>query len=237
MKSRRNKKWKKMFCYQCQETAGCSGCTQTGVCGKTPETANLQDLLIYVTKGLSEVTTQLRVEKKAISKDVNHLVTENLFVTITNANFDPDFITDRIQTTLNHKSELLGQLNSRDALSEAALWNAEKMEFAAKASSVGVLATENEDIRSLRELILYGLKGMAAYLKHANALGKENEAIDAFLQNALAKTMDSSLGVNELVALTLETGKYGVDAAGIAGRRKYIRLRKTGNHKGKAWRR
>ncbi|MGX8701620.1 MULTISPECIES: hydroxylamine reductase [Acutalibacteraceae] len=205
----------KMFCYQCQETAGCSGCTQTGVCGKTPETANLQDLLIYVTKGLSEVTTQLRTEKKTISTDINHLITENLFVTITNANFDPDFITDRIQTTLNHKRELLGQLNNRESLSEAALWDAQKVEYAAKASLVGVLATEDEDIRSLRELILYGLKGMAAYLKHANALGKENEAVDAFLQSALAKTMDSSLGVNELVALTLETGKYGVDALAL----------------------
>jgi len=122
----------KMFCYQCQETAGCSGCTQVGVCGKTPETANLQDLLIYVTKGLSEVTTRLRAEGKAVSHDINQLVTENLFVTITNANFDPDFIIDRIQTTLNRKAELLGQLKDREGLSEAALWNADKQEFAAK---------------------------------------------------------------------------------------------------------
>ncbi|WP_283608412.1 hydroxylamine reductase [Faecalispora anaeroviscerum] len=205
----------KMFCYQCQETAGCSGCTQAGVCGKTPETANLQDILIYVTKGLSEVTTRLRAEGKVVSHDINQLVTENLFVTITNANFDPDFIIDRIQTTLNRKAELLGQLKDREGLSEAALWNADKQEFAAKSFSVGVLATENEDIRSLRELIIYGLKGMAAYLKHANALGKENENIDAFLQSALAKTMDDSLGANELVALTLETGKYGVDALAL----------------------
>lgn len=205
----------KMFCYQCQETAGCSGCTQAGVCGKTPETANLQDLLIYVTKGLSEVTTRLRKEEKDVTHDTNHLITENLFVTITNANFDPDFITDRIQATLNHKVELLNQLNSQEGLSEAALWNAQESEFAAKASFVGVLATENEDIRSLRELIIYGLKGMAAYLKHANALGKENEATDAFLQSALAKTMDNSLGANELVTLTLETGKYGVDALAL----------------------
>ncbi len=205
----------KMFCYQCQETAGCSGCTQAGVCGKTPETANLQDLLIYVTKGLSEVTTRLRAEGKAVSHDINQLVTENLFVTITNANFDPDFIINRIQTTLNRKAELLGQLKDREGLSEAALWNADKQEFAAKSFSAGVLATENEDIRSLRELIIYGLKGMAAYLKHANALGKENENIDAFLQSALDKTMDDSLGANELVALTLETGKYGVDALAL----------------------
>ncbi len=205
----------KMFCYQCQETARCSGCTQAGVCGKTPETANLQDLLIYVTKGLSEVTTRLRAEGKAVSHDINQLVTENLFVTITNANFDPDFIIDRIQTTLNRKAELLGQLKDREGFSEAALWNADKQEFAAKSFSVGVLATENEDIRSLRELIIYGLKGMAAYLKHANALGKENENIDAFLQSVLAKTMDDSLGANELVALTLETGKYGVDALAL----------------------
>lgn len=205
----------KMFCYQCQETAGCSGCTQAGVCGKTPETANLQDLLIYVTKGLSQVATRLRAEKKAVSHEINHLITENLFVTITNANFDPDFITNRIQTTLSRKAELLEQLNECKGLSQAALWHAEKKDFVAKASSVGVLTTENKDIRSLRELIIYGLKGMAAYLKHANALGKENEAIDAFLQSALAKTLDDSLGVNELVDLTMETGKYGVEALAL----------------------
>lgn len=205
----------KMFCYQCQETAGCTGCTKAGVCGKTPETANLQDLLIYVTKGLSEVTTRLRTEGKTVCRGANHRVTENLFVTITNANFDPDSITDRIQTTLNCKMKLLDKLENRENLSEAALWNAEKAEFAAKASTVGVLTAANEDIRSLRELITYGLKGMAAYLKHANALGKENEAVDAFLQSALAKTLDNSLDVNELVALTLETGKYGVDALAL----------------------
>lgn len=205
----------KMFCYQCQETAGNSGCTQTGVCGKTSETAGLQDLLIYATKGLSEIATRLRKEGKPVASGINHLVTENLFVTITNANFDPDFITERIERTLSRKEELLGQLNQHENLSDAALWNAEKAEFAARASAAGILVTENEDIRSLRELIVYGLKGMAAYLKHANALGKENEAIDAFLQNALAKTLDNSLGLNDLVSLTLETGKYGVDALAL----------------------
>ena len=205
----------KMFCYQCQETAGNSGCTQTGVCGKTSETAGLQDLLIYATKGLSEIATRLRKEGKPVASGINHLVTENLFVTITNANFDPDFITERIERTLSRKEELLGQLNQHENLSDAALWNAEKAEFAARTSAAGILVTENEDIRSLRELIVYGLKGMAAYLKHANALGKENEAIDAFLQIALAKTLDNSLGLNDLVALTLETGKYGVDALAL----------------------
>ena len=205
----------KMFCYQCQETAGNSGCTQAGVCGKTSETAGLQDLLIYATKGLSEVAAHLRKENKPVAPEINHLVTENLFVTITNANFDPDFITERIECTLSRKAELLGRLDHHENLSEAALWNADKAEFAAKASSVGILTTENEDIRSLRELIVYGLKGMAAYLKHANALGKENEAVDAFLQSTLAKTLDDSLGVNDLVALTLETGKYGVDALAL----------------------
>lgn len=205
----------KMFCYQCQETAGNSGCTQTGVCGKTSETAGLQDLLIYATKGLSEIATRLRKEGKPVASGINHLVTENLFVTITNANFDPDFIAERIERTLSRKEELLGQLNQHENLSDAALWNAEKAEFAARASAAGILVTENEDIRSLRELIVYGLKGMAAYLKHANALGKENEAIDAFLQNALAKTLDNSLGLSDLVSLTLETGKYGVDALAL----------------------
>ena len=206
----------KMFCYQCQETAGCSGCTQAGVCGKTPETANLQDLLVYATKGLSEVTTRLRSQGTPIGSEINHLVTENLFVTITNANFDPDFIADRIGQTLSHKAELLALLNGRDALSAAAQWTCgDPRSFAGKADHLGVLSTENEDVRSLRELITYGLKGMAAYLKHANALGKENEEIDAFLQNALAKTLDDVLTADDLVALTMETGKYGVQAMAL----------------------
>ena len=203
-----------MFCYQCQETAGCSGCTKSGVCGKRPETAALQDLLIWTTKGLSAVTTQLRREGKTVDASVNHLITENLFTTITNVNFDDDTIRTRIEATLETKA-LLAQLADCSALPEAALWNGTTDEFAAKAVTVGVLSTENEDIRSLRELITYGLKGLAAYTSHANVLLKGNEEIDAFLQRALAATLDDSLSAEELTALALETGSYGVQGMAL----------------------
>ncbi len=205
----------KMFCFQCQETAGCTGCTVSGVCGKKPEVAAAQDLLIYVTKGLSAVTTALRSEGKEVSESVNHLITINLFTTITNANFDKDVIDAKTTETLKVKEALLGSLSNRDHLPEAAIWNGSKAEYEEKAKSVGVLATENEDIRSLRELITYGLKGLAAYSKHANALLKDNADLDAFLQRALAATLDDSLTVDDLVALTLETGKYGVDGMAL----------------------
>lgn len=205
----------KMFCYQCQETAGCSGCTQAGVCGKSPEVAAMQDLLVYVTKGLSEVTTRLREEGKKVSSEINHLVSLNLFTTITNANFDEEAIVSKVVTTIDVKKELLGQLSNKENLSEAALWEAGTEEFAAKAAKVGVLSTENEDIRSLRELITYGLKGLSAYSKHANALLNDDEEVDAFMQKALAKTLDDTLGAEELIALTLETGKYGVNGMAL----------------------
>ena len=201
----------KMFCYQCQETAGGTGCTKAGVCGKSPSLAAAQDLLIYVTKGISAVTTQLRSEGKEISKEINHLITTNLFMTITNANFDEAAVKTRISETLAKKQDLAALVENPDALPEYALWTADESEYAEKAASAGILSTENEDIRSLRELITYGLKGLAAYSKHANALLEDNTQADAFLQSALAKTMDDSLSADDLVALTLETGKYGVD--------------------------
>lgn len=201
----------KMFCYQCQETANCSGCTVSGVCGKKPDTANMQDLLVYVTKGISAVTTQIRAEGKQIDKSINHLITLNLFTTITNANFDKDVIIERIKTTLKVKENLLKEVSDKSALPSASLWNGNESEFAAKAATVGVLATGNEDIRSLRELITYGLKGLSAYSKHANVLMNDNEELDAFLQRALSMLLDDTLSVDDLVALTLETGKFGVD--------------------------
>lgn len=201
----------KMFCYQCQETANCSGCTVSGVCGKKPDTANMQDLLVYVTKGISAVTTQIRAEGKQIDKSINHLITLNLFTTITNANFDKDVIVERIKTTLKVKENLLKEVSDKSALPSASLWNGNESEFATKAATVGVLATENEDIRSLRELITYGLKGLSAYSKHANVLMNDNEELDAFLQRALSMLLDDTLSVDDLVALTLETGKFGVD--------------------------
>lgn len=200
----------KMFCYQCQETAGCKGCTVSGVCGKKPEVAHMQDLLIYVTKGLSAACVKMREAGKAVSEEVNHMVTVNLFTTITNANFDLDQLRSRVTKTLEMKEALLQELGSEEGLPQAALWNGTEDQYEAKAVTVGVLATEDEDIRSLRELITYGLKGLAAYTKHANALLKDDEEVDAFIQKALAATLDDSLTVDDLVALTLETGKFGV---------------------------
>ena len=205
----------KMFCYQCQETAGCKGCTVVGVCGKKPEVAAMQDLLIYATKGLSAVTTALRAAGKSVSRNVNHLVTVNLFTTITNANFDRESIIARIKETLAVKADLLTQLDDTSSLPAAALWNGDESEFDAKAKTVGVLATENEDIRSLRELITYGLKGLSAYSKHANVLAQDDEEVDAFIQRARAATLDDSKSVDDLVALTLETGKYGVQGMAL----------------------
>ena len=205
----------KMFCYQCQETAGCKGCTHAGVCGKTADVAAMQDLLVYVSKGLSAVTTRLRQQGTAVSSDVNHLITLNLFITITNANFDKDAIVARICETLAVKADLLAQVGDPDTLPEAARWTADEADFAAKAATVGVLATENEDIRSLRELITYGLKGLSAYSKHANALLRDDEEVDAFLQRALAATLDDSLSADDLTALALETGAYGVQGMAL----------------------
>ncbi|MDU3338284.1 MAG: hydroxylamine reductase, partial [Paraclostridium bifermentans] len=214
----------KMFCFQCQETAGCTGCTKFGVCGKSPDLARMQDLLIYTTKGLSEVTTRLRKEGKKVSSNVNHLITINLFTTITNANFDDEVFYARVKETLKTKEDLLAQLSNKHNLSEAALWNAnsnEEMDVKVsilskikdailgsgkeltnddinklldeKSTKVGILATKDEDIRSLRELIIYGLKGLSAYMKHANALGYDDEKINAFMQSTLAKTLDENL--------------------------------------------
>ena len=205
----------KMFCFQCQETAGCTGCTKFGVCGKSPELANMQDLLIYVTKGLSEVTTRLRKEGKKIDGAVNHLITINLFTTITNANFDDEVFYSRVRETLNVKNELMAKLKDTANLSEAALWDASSNEEMDKKSDIGVLATKDEDVRSLRELITYGLKGMSAYMKHANALGYDSEEVNAFMQSTLAKLLDDSLTIDELIALTLETGKVGVDGMAL----------------------
>lgn len=199
----------KMFCYQCQETAGCKGCTMSGICGKKPDVAAMQDLLVYVTKGISAITTALRQEGKQVSAKINHLITLNLFTTITNANFDKESIESRIRATLTEKEVLLKQVTNLTVLPEAAKWNGSE-NWEEKARTVGVLSTENEDIRSLRELITYGLKGLSAYSKHANVLLKDNDEVDAFLQKALAATLNDNLSVEDLIALTMETGKYGV---------------------------
>ena len=206
----------KMFCYQCQETAGCTGCTSFGVCGKSPDLAKIQDLLIYVTKGLSVVTTALRAQGESISPEVNHYITLNLFTTITNANFDNEVFYQRVFDTLKLKEDLLSKVINKEDLNSAALWTAStREELEKKAITVGVLATENEDIRSLRELIIYGTKGLSAYMKHANELGYDDDTINAFMQKAIAATLDDNLSVGDLIALTLETGKTGVDGMAL----------------------
>ena len=199
----------KMFCYQCQETANCTGCTLTGVCGKNPQVAAAQDLLVYVTKGYCEVTTRLRKEGTNISDAENRMVVMNLFMTITNANFDKEAIENRIHDTLHVKKELLKKVKDTSGLSEAALWDGSG-DWEVIAGKVGVLSNPDEDIRSLQQLITYGIKGLCAYTKHANALMHTDPKLDAFIQETLAKTLDNSLSAEELVALTLKTGEYGV---------------------------
>ena len=208
----------KMFCYQCQETTGCKGCTVVGVCGKQQDVAAMQDLLVWVTKGICAVTTRLREEGRAVADEVNHLVTENLFTTITNANFDKAAIEKRIEKTLEMKTALWEQLERRDNLPEAAGWTGEPSEFIKKASEAGVLIGQNEDIISLRSLITYGLKGLSAYTRHANVLLQEDREVDAFLQRALAATLDDGLSVDDLIHLTLETGEYGVRGMALLDR-------------------
>ncbi len=199
-----------MFCYQCQETAGNTGCTKAGVCGKKADVSGAQDFLIWVTKGLSAITTRLRGEGKPVTKAVNHLVSMNLFATITNANFDQGAIEARTRETIEVMNGLRGQLSNQDNLPEAAQWHSlNEEEWHDRTPFIGVLATENEDIRSLRELVVYGVKGLAAYSKHANVLLNDDEEVDAFMQRALAETMEEK-SVDELVGLVLETGEAGV---------------------------
>ena len=196
-----------MFCYQCQETAKNEGCTLRGVCGKTEETANLQDLLVYVLKGIS-----IWGEKaESVNKETGRFIMEALFATITNANFDEDRFVELIEKALVVRDALKAEVGGEEA-HDAANWTGVGKEvFAEKAKSVGVLATENEDVRSLRELIIYGLKGLAAYTEHAAILGTEDEALYAFAMEALAATT-KDLSVDELVALTMKTGEFGVTA-------------------------
>ena len=204
-----------MFCFQCQETANCTGCTVSGVCGKKPDVAAMQDLLIYATKGLSAVAEKLREEGKEVSKEVNHKVTMNLFITITNANFDKDAIVKNITETFALRDSLRKELSDSATLPKAATVAVSPDDYAIFAQSIGVLSTENEEIRSLSELITYGLKGLAAYSKHANALLQDDADVDAFIQKALAATLDDSLSVDDLVKLTLETGKAGVEGMAL----------------------
>ena len=203
-----------MFCYQCQETAKGTGCEIRGVCGKNEEVAKLQDLLIYVTKGISEIVVKGKLDVKSIS-EVNHEVLKSLFITITNANFDEDAIEKQIIKMIKFRDELRKQISGINLGDAAEFGVSDRASMLEKASKVGVLSTENEDVRSLREMIMYGLKGMAAYTHHALNIGKENVDINSFIYEALAATLDDSLSADDLVALTLKTGEFGVKAMAL----------------------
>ena len=213
----------KMFCYQCQETAKGTGCTSIGVCGKDAETSGLQDLLIHTEKGVAAYSAVFRKNGKAkelLEGKVNRYLINSLFITITNANFDDAAILDEIKAGLKLREELKA-LATEEEKKEAEKYGADLVnwyyesdedliKFSENQSVVGVLRTENEDVRSLRELIVYGLKGLAAYAEHAFNLGKTSEEIFAFVEEALLGTMDDSLTAEQLVALTMKTGEYGV---------------------------
>ncbi len=203
-----------MFCYQCQETVMNKGCTVKGVCGKNEEVAKLQDLLVYSLKGISDLVVNGKINPEEIP-DVNHEVLRSLFITITNSNFDADAIQKQITKMISLREGLKDKAETAD-FNDAAVFNVVTKEaMLEKASSVGVLATENEDVRSLREMIIYGVKGIAAYVEHALNLGKEDNSIYEFIYEALAATLDDNLGADELVALTLKTGEYGVKAMAL----------------------
>lgn len=200
----------KMFCYQCQETAGCTGCKMVGVCGKTPDVAYLQDLLIYITKGISEILVRLREEGKEELREVDILVIENLFTTITNVNFNSEDLKDKIEKSLKVKENLLKRLENKEELSKAALISIKREEFLVKVEEAGILFEKDEDKRSLKEMIIYGLKGLAAYLKHGAVLKEIDDNINIFIEKALAETLKQDITVEELISLVLEVGKYGV---------------------------
>lgn len=210
-----------MFCYQCQEAAKGTGCTLQGVCGKTSEVAHLQDLMIYTLKGISILAVKAD-EAGLVFPKLNKLMMEGLFMTITNANFDGARFIESIKEALTLREEIKAALKEKgvniDNLHDAAVWTAdsdEAIEAKANSAAIGILATENEDVRSLRELITYGVKGMAAYAEHALNLGYENPELVKFMAKALAATLDDTLAADQLVALTLETGKYGVDVMAL----------------------
>ncbi|WP_353120915.1 hydroxylamine reductase [Dysgonomonas capnocytophagoides] len=204
-----------MFCFQCQETAKGSGCDIMGVCGKTPEVSNIQDLLLFVTRGIAVYNDMLRKEGNA-SPVADKFVVDAMFISITNANFDFEAIKEKVKEGLLLKSNLAKSVNTNDqTLPDECTWNGDESEFMDKALSVGVLRTKNEDIRSLKELVHYGLKGMAAYAEHAYNLDKTDDEIFTFMQKALVEITREDISADELVALALETGKYGVQAMAL----------------------
>jgi hydroxylamine reductase len=209
-----NKMDNKMFCFQCQEAAKGTGCTVMGVCGKNPQIAGLLDILVYVTKGVSIVANKAR-EEGIENEEANKFCLDAMFISITNANFDSERIISEIKRGIKAREDLKAEFHAEFTHDSATWLPTNDNQILAKAAFCGVLATENEDIRSLRELIIYGVKGMAAYAEHAHNLGYADEKIYAFIQKALAATTDDSLTVDQLVALTLETGEYGVNVMAL----------------------
>ncbi|SFP81633.1 hydroxylamine reductase [Caldicoprobacter faecalis] len=209
-----------MFCNQCQEVAKGTGCTLRGVCGKTDDVANLQDLLIYVLKGISVYTTKLR-EASIKTPEADKFIIESLFSSITNVNFDKKYFVEKITQALSLRDQLKEQamnagIKLDENLHDAAVWTGKTLaDFEAKAITVGLLAEENEDIRSLKSLVLYGVKGMAAYAYHARVLGYEDDEVYGFMQKALAALLDDSLTADDLVVLAMEAGKYGVQVMAL----------------------
>lgn len=205
-----------MFCYQCQETLNNKGCTKAGVCGKKADVALGQDLLVYSTKLLCDVLNNLRGENYAIDKKYNHMVTYNMFITITNANFDLDMILNQVVKTIETKDELLAKLNDKSKLNKLSLYSdKDRAKLMALAEIVGVLVTKDEDQRSLKELATYGIKGMSAYMKHANTLNYDDESVDIFIQKTLARFIDVEIPIDELYETVLKTGEYGVKAMAL----------------------
>lgn len=203
-----------MFCYQCQETAKNTGCTLVGVCGKNQEVAKLQDLLIYTVKGISEIIVKTKTKAEE-TKTINHEVVRSLFITITNGNFDGEAIERQIGKMLKLRDQIAGDADYKGN-QDAAVFPVDTREsMLTKASQIGVLSTEDEDVRSLRELIIYGIKGMAAYTEHAYNAGKEDMSVYSFIYEGLAATLNNRLSVDDLVALTLKTGEYGVKALAL----------------------
>ena len=204
-----------MFCYQCQETAKNVACTKRGVCGKSSQVANIEDLLVWITKGLGQILTRMRSENKEIGSLHSH-VNDNLFTTITNANFHYEDLLEKVKDTIDLNQKLIAELDDADNLLDAALYNEKNdEELKLKSQIIGVLNTLDDDKRSLRELITYGLKGMAAYNRHANVLGKFDENVDEFMESALEKLLDDSLSVEDLIDLTLQTGSHGASVMAL----------------------
>lgn len=208
----------KMFCFQCQEAAKGTGCTIKGICGKDNETANRMDLLLFITKGISTVAHLLVNKCISMPSEINHFTTDALFSTITNANFDIDSITQRIKTGIKLRNELISEATKHHVqlpIIDELVWNGNENSFEGKAATVGVLREPNEDIRSLKELIIYGLKGMAAYVEHAANLGFEDNDLYHFIHFALSETLRKNMTIDHLTSLVLETGSNGVKAMAL----------------------